>query len=98
LTNDTPKTALFGIAYTETALKYLAGNVPLKIRGQLKRRITALSHDPFPTGAKKLVGVTDGGHDVHRIRSGDYRIIYSVRGNPHQIVVLRIGDRKDIYR
>ena len=96
--NEKPKTALHGIAYSESALKYLAGNVPNKIRSQIKRRIEALTLDPLPAGSKKLVGVSDGGHDVRRIRSGDYRIVYSVRSNPHQIIVLRIGDRKDIYR
>jgi mRNA interferase RelE/StbE len=98
LTNEKPKTALYGIAYTESDHKYLAGNVPSKIRGQLKRRIEALTLDPRPAGSKKLVGVSDGDHDVYRIRSGDYRIVYSVRGNPHQIIVFRIGNRKDIYR
>jgi mRNA interferase RelE/StbE len=98
LTSDKPKTALYGIAYSESALKYLAGNVPNKIRSQIKRRIEALTFDPFPPGSTKLIGVSEGGHDVHRIRSGDYRIVYSVRSNPQQIIVLRIGDRKDIYR
>jgi mRNA interferase RelE/StbE len=98
LTNDQPKTALYGIAYSESALKYLEGNVPSKVRGQIKRRIEALAVDPLPAGSKKLVGVSHGGHDVYRIRSGDYRIVYSARTNPQQVIVLKIGDRKDIYR
>lgn len=40
----------------------------------------------------------DGEDQVYRVRSGDYRILYVVRGNPHQIVVLDIDHRRDVYR
>lgn len=88
--------ALYGFAYTEVALKYLETTVPTKIRGQIKRRIEALAANPTPPGCKKLVGITDGEHPVYRVRQGDYRILYSVR--PIIIVVLDIGNRKDVYR
>lgn len=89
-------TALYGFAYTEAALKYLETMVPVKIRGQIKRRIEALAASPTPPGSKKLQGVTDGEFPVYRVRQGDYRIIYSVRGVI--IVILDIGNRKDVYR
>lgn len=88
--------ALYGFAYTEIALKYLETQVPTKIRGQMKRRIEALAANPTPPGCKKLHGVLDGEHPVYRVRQGDYRILYSVR--PVIIVILDIGDRKDVYR
>lgn len=88
--------SLYGFAYTEAALNYLETQVPLKIRGQIKRRIEALAADPLPNGCKKMVGVTDGEYAVHRVRQGDYRILYSVR--PVIIVILDIGHRKDVYR
>jgi len=91
-------TALYGFAYSETALKYLETVVPVKIRGQIKRRIESLASNPIPLGSKKLQGVMDGDDPVHRVRQGDYRIIYAVRNNPSQIVVLDIGHRKDVYR
>ncbi len=90
--------ALYGFAYTETALKYLETVVPAKIRGQIRRRVEALASDPTPPGSKKVQGATDGEYPVHRVRQGDYRILYSVRNNPDQIVVLDIGHRKDVYR
>jgi mRNA interferase RelE/StbE len=89
--------ALYGFAYTEAALKYLE-TVPAKFRGQIKKRVEALATDPTPQGCKKLQGVTDGEYPVYRVRQGDYRILYSVRNSPQQIVVLDIGNRKDIYR
>ncbi|MBR0704555.1 type II toxin-antitoxin system RelE/ParE family toxin [Bradyrhizobium diazoefficiens] len=89
---------LYGYAYSEAALKFLETAVPAKIRVQIKQRVEALTSNPTPPGCKKLHAVTDGEHPVYRVRQGDYRILYSVRGNPHQIVVLDIGHRKDIYR
>jgi mRNA interferase RelE/StbE len=88
---------LYGFAYAEAALAYLE-TVPAKFRGQIKRRVEALAADPTPTGCKQLQGVKDGTYPVYRVRQGDYRILYSVRNSPHQIVVLDIGNRKDVYR
>lgn len=91
-------TALYGFAYTEAALKYLETVVPIKVRGQIKRRIELLASNPTPPGSKKVRGVMDGDDPVRRVRQGDYRILYVVRSNPSQIVVLDIGHRKDVYR
>jgi mRNA interferase RelE/StbE len=87
---------LYGFAFAEPALRFLESNVPIKIRGQIKKRIGALAADPTPPGSKKLLGVTDGEHPVYRVRQGDYRILYSVR--PIIIVILDIDHRKDVYR
>ena len=35
---------------------------------------------------------------VYRERSGDYRILYIVRSNPDEVLILDIGHRKEIYR
>ncbi len=88
--------SLYGFAYTETALRYLEATVPTKFRSQIKRRVERLAGDPMPPGCKKLIGVSDGQYSVYRVRQGDYRILYSVRGVI--IVILDIGHRKDVYR
>ena len=88
--------SLYGLAYTEAALTYLESKVPVKIRGQMKRRIEALAKNPTPPGSKKLQGVMDGENPVYRARQGDYRILYSVRGVI--IVILDIDHRKDVCR
>ena len=89
---------LHGFAYTESALKYLESTVPKKIRGQIKRRIESLTSNPIPKGSKKLQGITDGEYPVYRVRQGKYRILYVIRNNPDQIVILDIDHRKDVYR
>lgn len=88
--------ALYGFAYTEVALRYLETKIPAKVRGQIKRRIQTLAENPTPPGSKKLLGITDGANPIYRVRQGDYRILYSVRGII--IVILDIDHRKDVYR
>jgi mRNA interferase RelE/StbE len=88
--------AIYGYAYSEAALRYLERTCPAKVRAQIKQRVEALASNPTPQGCKKLHGVTDGEYPVYRVRQGDYRILYSVR--PIIIVILDIGNRKDIYR
>lgn len=88
---------LYGFAFTEVALKFLE-SVPAKFQGQIKRKIEALAAAPHPPGCKKLKGQGDVSDEVYRVRSGDYRVLYVVRDNAKQIVILDIGHRKDVYR
>jgi mRNA interferase RelE/StbE len=90
--------ALYELAYTETALKYLETVIPPKIRGRIKRKVEILVTNPYASGCKKLHGVVNVDDPVYRIRSGDYRILYIVRSKPNQIIVLDIDNRKNIYR
>jgi mRNA interferase RelE/StbE len=47
-----------------------------------------------PLGSRTLQGQLKG---LHRIRSGDFRIIYRIEENRLVITVIKIGGRKDIY-
>ena len=88
---------LFVIAYTQKALASL-GTIPSKkIRRQIKAKIDGLAHDPHPAGVVKVQGVMHGEHSVFRLRSGDYRVLFCPHGN-NELLVLDIGDRKDVYR
>ncbi|BFU93578.1 MAG: Addiction module antitoxin (fragment) [Nitrospira sp.] len=64
------------------------------IQKRLVKRMKALQHDPRPAGVKKLAG----GDDLYRIRKGDYRIIYMIQDKELTVLVLKIGDRKEVYR
>jgi len=98
-TDHARRTPTRTLSYHEDALAFLEGTTaPKKVRRQIKGRIDLLADDPKPIGHKKLDGVTDDdGGEVFRIRSGDYRIIYGLKAD-HTIVILDIGDRRDIYR
>jgi mRNA interferase RelE/StbE len=56
--------------------------------------IIALSHDPRPVGAKKLVG----GAGDWRVRFGKYRIVYSVDDKAAEILIFVVAKRTDADR
>lgn len=68
-----------------------------KADGRLRLRILKaafrLADDPYPPGAKRLVG--KGGL---RIRVGDYRIVYEVYDSRLLVLVVQVGHRREIYR
>ena len=87
---------LFGLAFSTAASEYLDRMPSGKIRAQVAKKAKSLINDPHPSGCKKLKGIKDASEPVWRIRSGDYRILYVVRDI--EVIVLDIGDRKDIYK
>jgi mRNA interferase RelE/StbE len=56
--------------------------------------IIGLSHDPRPSGAKKLVG----GASDWRVRFGQYRIVYSIDDVAGEMTVFIVAKRSDAYR
>jgi mRNA interferase RelE/StbE len=58
------------------------------------RAVNALSTNPRPQGCRKLSGLDD----VFRIRIGRYRVLYTVEDRRLVILVLKVGNRKDVYR
>ena len=81
----------YQIRIDRDALKTLTA-LSAKLRRQVGAKIDSLRDNPFPPGCKKL------NDDLHRIRSGDYRIVYTVMEKQILIYVLRIGDRKEVYK
>ena len=61
---------------------------------RLIRLIQSLSSEPRPPGCRKLTGYDD----VFRVRLGRYRVLYSIEDRRLVIIVLKAGDRKDVYR
>jgi mRNA interferase RelE/StbE len=59
----------------------------------ISEKILLLEKDPRPPGCKKLTG-----RESWRIRVGDYRIIYNISDRVLQVIVIDIGNRKEIYR
>ena len=63
-------------------------------QARVVRTILALADDPLPRGFRKLSGYDD----VFRVRTGQYRVLYSVSKSKLIVVVLKVGHRKDVYR
>jgi mRNA interferase RelE/StbE len=64
------------------------------VQVRLASRIDALAGDPRPAGTERL---TDE-ENLYRIREGDFRIVYQIRDVELVVIVVALGDRKDIYR
>jgi mRNA interferase RelE/StbE len=84
--------ASYSVLIKRSAAKELE-RLPEKIRRQIVSRITALAVQPRPTGCEKLTG-----EDLYRIRQGDHRIVYSIADAELIVHVIRIANRRDVYR
>ena len=74
----------------EKSLKKL----PQKELIRIKRKIDALGENlPDPATTKMK-----GNNKFHKIRAGDYRIIYEIHDDTLAILVAKIGHRKDVYK
>ncbi len=58
------------------------------------RAIDGLAIDPRPSGVVKL----SGEENLYRVRAGDYRIVYSIQDAALLVLIVKVGDRKDVYR
>lgn len=68
-------------------------DLPARVREQVADAINDLQGNPRPPGSKKLVG--SGGY---RIRTGNYRILYTIDDAESIVRVYRIGHRREVYR
>ncbi|MCA1765996.1 MAG: type II toxin-antitoxin system RelE/ParE family toxin [Desulfobulbaceae bacterium] len=60
---------------------------------RIKKKIEDLASDlPEPTTKMK------GDNAFHKVRSGDYRIIYEIHNNRLVILVVKVGHRRDVYK
>ncbi|MFJ1461299.1 type II toxin-antitoxin system RelE/ParE family toxin [Nocardia sp. N2S4-5] len=81
------------IAFHPETLKQLQ-KLPRDAFEAALQAIIALSHEPRPTGARKLVG----SHSDWRVRIGQYRIVYEIDEAAQLITVYIVAKRSDAYR
>lgn len=86
--------AVYKLAIRKSAAKELEQIAGKKDRQRIVNRIFALADDPRPPGAEKLSGT----RDKYRIRQGNFRILYEIEDDILTVSVVKIGDRKDVYR
>jgi len=85
--------AKYRVEITPAAQRELS-KLPKNVQKRVDERIQALAENPRPPGSKKLEG-EDG---FHRIRVGDYRIVYQIKDKVLLVLVIRIGNRREVYR
>jgi mRNA interferase RelE/StbE len=84
--------ANYRILIKRSAAKELEA-LPLKDRRRIVHRIRGLARTPRPVGAEKL-----SGEDKYRVRQGDYRILFTIDDAERAVMVVKIGQRGDVYR
>jgi mRNA interferase RelE/StbE len=83
----------YAVRLDKPVQKVLDG-LPRALYSRLMKAIVALADDPRPSGSLKM----ESAEALYRIRVGDWRIIYSIEDDVLVVVVVRIGQRKDVYR
>jgi len=63
-----------------------------QVRRRIQGAIALLAEDPRPPNARKLKG-----RDAFRVRTGSYRVIYTIEDDKLLIVVVTLGHRRDVY-
>jgi mRNA interferase RelE/StbE len=59
----------------------------------IKRKIFLLSENPRPFGCRKLTA-----DEGHRIRCGDFRVLYRIDDPAKEVMIYRIRHRREVYR
>ena len=84
--------AQYRVIVRKSVSKDLKG-IPKKDVRRILTAIKSLADDPRPPGTKKL-----SGQDRYRLRQGNYRILYEIEDDRLIVCVVRVGDRRDVYR
>ncbi|MBI3650717.1 MAG: type II toxin-antitoxin system RelE/ParE family toxin [Acidobacteria bacterium] len=84
---------IYTIEFTSKAERQFK-KLPEQLQKKLTPKLDALAKTPRPSGIKKL----EGGEDLYRIHIGDYCFIYQIQDDQLILLVIKIGDRKEIYK
>ncbi|MDR1144526.1 MAG: type II toxin-antitoxin system RelE/ParE family toxin [Verrucomicrobiales bacterium] len=84
---------VFELAWRAGAVALVQKLRDKKLRARLYAAVNGLRVNPYPPGCKKMQG-----HPEYRIRVGDYRVIYGVDGKRLVVEIVKIGNRRDVYR
>ncbi len=83
----------YSVHVVKSAKKELAA-LAKRDQRRIVKAIAALAEEPRPNGVRKM----HGSEEAYRIRVGDYRIIYQIFDKKLVVRVIRVGNRKDVYR
>lgn len=87
--------AAYRIEFTKSAKKEF-DDLSDDIQERVLEALSFLAQNPFSEllRVKKLKGAAS----LYRLRIGDYRVVYEIRGKILTIIVIKIGHRREIYR
>ena len=83
----------YSIEFRPAVLKSLK-RFPKRDLIRIKKKIDELGNNlPAPNTTKMK-----GDNAFHKVRSGDYRIIYEIHDDRLVILIVKVGHRKDVYK
>lgn len=85
--------AKYNITIKKSDTKELEKIDSKKTRTDIVNKINALGDEPRPNGAIKL-----SNDEKYRIRQGNFRILYQIYDDIVEVNVVRITDRKNVYK
>ncbi len=85
--------ARYEVVLERNAIKALHKASPRVLRS-LEAALDSIADEPRPHGLKTI----DSAKKIYRVRVGSHRILYQVQDARLVVLVIRIGDRKEVYR
>ena len=86
--------AVYKVILKASAGKELDAIDDAATRWKVSERIESLAEEPRGHGCEKLAGPGN----QYRVRQGDFRILYEIREVVKVVAVLKIGNRREVYR
>jgi len=84
--------AKYSIVFRKSVTKDLKA-IPKKDQVRILQRIAQLAQDPRPPAGKRL-----SGQQRYRIRQGIYRVLYEIEDKQLIVTVVKVGNRRDVYK
>ena len=82
----------YRVELSNRAKRDLAALSP-QVQTRIVKALRTLEANPRPPGVEKLTG-----EEGYRLRVGDYRILYEVHDKILLVFVVKIGNRREVYR
>lgn len=71
--------------------------LPQNLQKRIQAKINNIAVNPLPSGVKKLQD-SPLGANLYRVKAGDYRIVYQIQQNVLVVLIVKIGNRRDVYK
>jgi mRNA interferase RelE/StbE len=84
---------MYKVSIKNSALKEIQ-QIPKAFRVKIIEAIDSLAVNPRPNGVKKL----ESFRNSYRVRVGQYRIVYEIEDDKLIVEVVKVGNRKEVYR
>ena len=81
----------YSLVYTRRALKDIQ-SLDIKVKRRIAKALLRYTENPLDYAQKLL----DEKLGSYRFRIGDYRVIFDIEDD--ELIILRVGHRKEIYR